>query len=220
MILDEGFEHGNAEIRLGQLAEALTRLARTIVGIRLHTEDLSVEQGVRFFKEEAYLEEGTARQEAERGTFDPGYTLYALGKQMMVKLREQTQKRRHDQLPIAKGFSLQRFHNNVLGHGIRPILDAQGVDGSGRTGHRVIYRCLSTNTNAAIALDGFERIQKFSDPIVKTCPTCGGPVQKLPSSPAIQFKGTGWYVTDYAKKTDRLIGPTETNRNRAVRQKR
>ena len=46
----------------------------------------------------------------------------------------------------------------------------------------------------------FERIQKFSDPIVKTCPTCGGHVQKLPSSPAIQFKGTGWYVTDYAKK--------------------
>ena len=54
----------------------------------------------------------------------------------------------------------------------------------------------------------FERIQKFSDPIVKTCPTCGGPVQKLPSSPAIQFKGTGWYVTDYAKKptTDRPDG--------------
>ncbi len=46
----------------------------------------------------------------------------------------------------------------------------------------------------------FERIQKFSDPIVKTCPTCGGSVQKLLSSPAIQFKGTGWYVTDYAKK--------------------
>ncbi|MFL2434065.1 MAG: FmdB family zinc ribbon protein [Vicinamibacterales bacterium] len=46
----------------------------------------------------------------------------------------------------------------------------------------------------------FERIQKFSDPIVKICPTCGGPVQKLLSSPAIQFKGTGWYVTDYAKK--------------------
>ena len=46
----------------------------------------------------------------------------------------------------------------------------------------------------------FERIQKFSDPIVKTCPTCGGSVQKLLSSPAIQFKGTGWYVTDYAKQ--------------------
>jgi putative FmdB family regulatory protein len=45
----------------------------------------------------------------------------------------------------------------------------------------------------------FELIKKFSDEPVQTCPTCGGPVQKLLSSPAIQFKGTGWYVTDYAK---------------------
>ena len=47
----------------------------------------------------------------------------------------------------------------------------------------------------------FERIQKFSDPPVETCPKCGqAKVQKLLSSPAIQFKGTGWYITDYAKK--------------------
>lgn len=46
----------------------------------------------------------------------------------------------------------------------------------------------------------FERIQKFSDPPVETCPKCGSRVHKLVSSPAFQFKGTGWYVTDYAKK--------------------
>lgn len=46
----------------------------------------------------------------------------------------------------------------------------------------------------------FERIQKFSDPLVSACPVCNGEVRKLLSSPAIQFKGTGWYVTDYAKK--------------------
>lgn len=45
----------------------------------------------------------------------------------------------------------------------------------------------------------FERIRKFSDPPVTDCPKCGQPVQKLISSPAIQFKGTGWYITDYAK---------------------
>jgi len=45
----------------------------------------------------------------------------------------------------------------------------------------------------------FERIQKFSDPPVTTCPTCGGAVQKLISSPAFQFKGSGWYITDYAR---------------------
>ncbi len=46
----------------------------------------------------------------------------------------------------------------------------------------------------------FERIQKFSDPPVEVCPSCGGTVKKLLSSPAIQFKGSGWYITDYAKK--------------------
>jgi len=46
----------------------------------------------------------------------------------------------------------------------------------------------------------FEKIQKFSDQLVESCPKCGGVVRKLLSSPAIQFKGSGWYITDYAKK--------------------
>jgi putative FmdB family regulatory protein len=46
----------------------------------------------------------------------------------------------------------------------------------------------------------FERIQRFSDPLVKKCPECGGKVEQMISAPAVQFKGTGWYVTDYAKK--------------------
>ncbi len=46
----------------------------------------------------------------------------------------------------------------------------------------------------------FERIQKFSDPLVKKCPECGGKVEQLLSAPAVQFKGSGWYVTDYARK--------------------
>jgi len=47
----------------------------------------------------------------------------------------------------------------------------------------------------------FERIQKFSDPHVKKCPDCGGSVEQVLSAPAVQFKGSGWYVTDYAKKS-------------------
>jgi len=47
----------------------------------------------------------------------------------------------------------------------------------------------------------FERIQKFSDPHVKKCPECGGTVEQVISAPAVQFKGSGWYVTDYAKKS-------------------
>jgi putative FmdB family regulatory protein len=49
----------------------------------------------------------------------------------------------------------------------------------------------------------FERIQRFSDPLVETCPECDGPVRKLISAPAIQFKGDGWYVTDYARKEEK-----------------
>ncbi len=47
----------------------------------------------------------------------------------------------------------------------------------------------------------FERIVKFSDPLMKKCPDCGGPVERTISAPAVQFKGSGWYVTDYAKKS-------------------
>jgi putative FmdB family regulatory protein len=47
----------------------------------------------------------------------------------------------------------------------------------------------------------FEQIHKFSDPPLAACPTCGGPIEKLLSAPAIQFKGTGWYITDYARKS-------------------
>jgi putative FmdB family regulatory protein len=47
----------------------------------------------------------------------------------------------------------------------------------------------------------FEKIQKFSDKPIKKCPDCGGPVEKTISAPAVQFKGSGWYVTDYARKS-------------------
>ena len=64
------------------------------------------------------------------------------------------------------------------------------------------YQCEACNNR-------FERIQKFSDPPIETCPACGkGPVRKLLSSPAIQFKGSGWYITDYAKKSSSEGGST------------
>jgi len=57
----------------------------------------------------------------------------------------------------------------------------------------------------------FERIQKFSDPPIDVCPLCAkGPVRKLPSSPAIQFKGSGWYITDYAKKSSTDAGSSKS----------
>jgi putative FmdB family regulatory protein len=57
----------------------------------------------------------------------------------------------------------------------------------------------------------FEVIRKFSDPPLLTCPTCGGEIQKLASAPAIQFKGTGWYITDYARKSG--TGPSTSGKS-------
>jgi uncharacterized protein (DUF885 family) len=115
MMIDEGFRKKDPTVRLGQLAEALIRLCRFVVGVRLHCEDMSVEQGVRFFREEAFLEEGSARREAERGTFDPSYIVYSLGKLMVLKLREDYK--------AAQGskYSLRQFHDTLLANGTVPF---------------------------------------------------------------------------------------------------
>ena len=65
-MLEAGFGRGDHALKLGQLAESLVRLARFVVGIKLHTEDWSVEQGVRFFRDEAFLEEANARRDRAR----------------------------------------------------------------------------------------------------------------------------------------------------------
>jgi uncharacterized protein (DUF885 family) len=115
MMIDEGFGRHDPTIRLGQLAEALIRLCRFVIGIRLHCEDLSVEQGVRFFRDEAFLEEPSARREAERGTFDPSYILYTAGKLMVLKLRDDYKAH------VGQKFSLRTFHDELLANGTVPI---------------------------------------------------------------------------------------------------
>jgi uncharacterized protein (DUF885 family) len=112
MMIESGFEKGNPAVKLGQLAEALIRIARLIVAIRLHTEDMSVEQGVRIFRDEAFLEEGSARREAERGTFDPSYVVYTAGKLMLLKLREDYKAAQGDK------YSLKAFHDTLLANGV------------------------------------------------------------------------------------------------------
>jgi uncharacterized protein (DUF885 family) len=115
MMMEAGFGRGDHTIKLGQLAESLVRLARFIVGIRLHTEDWSVEQGVRFFRDEAFLEESNARREAERGTFDPTYLVYAAGKMMLLKLRRDWYEEQGGKP------SLRAFHDTLLSHGSAPF---------------------------------------------------------------------------------------------------
>jgi uncharacterized protein (DUF885 family) len=115
MMVEAGFRRSEPEIKLGQLAEALVRLARFIVCIRLHCEDMSVEQGMRFFRDEAFLEEATARKEAERGTFDPTYLVYTVGKLMMLKLRRDFKEEQGGK------YSLRAFHDAVLAQGCAPF---------------------------------------------------------------------------------------------------
>jgi uncharacterized protein (DUF885 family) len=115
MMIEGGFGRHDYTIQLGQLAESLIRLARVVVGIRLHAEDISVEQGVRFFRDEAFMEESGARREAERGTFDPTYLVYSVGKLMLLKLRQDYKQQQ------GKTFSLKSFHDSLLGQGTAPF---------------------------------------------------------------------------------------------------
>ena len=115
MMIEAGFRRGDTTLKLGQLAEALVRLARFVVAIRLHCEDLSVEQGMRFFRDEAFLEEATARREAERGTFDPTYLVYSVGKLMLLKLRRDYKDRQEGR------FSMRTFHDAILAQGNAPF---------------------------------------------------------------------------------------------------
>jgi uncharacterized protein (DUF885 family) len=115
MMLEEGFGGNDPKIKMGQLADALLRLCRFVVGIRLHTEGLSVEQGTRFFMDNAFMGETPSRIESERGTFDPTYLVYTVGKLAILKLREDY-KRYH-----REDFSLQEFHDRLLANGQAPI---------------------------------------------------------------------------------------------------
>jgi uncharacterized protein (DUF885 family) len=115
MMVEAGFGRQDYGVRLGQLAESLVRLVRFIVCIKLHAEDLSVEQGVRYFREDAFMEEVSARREAERGTFDPTYLVYTVGKLMLLKLRQDWKQQQ------GKAYSLRSFHDTLLSQGTAPF---------------------------------------------------------------------------------------------------
>ena len=127
MMLDEGYGSSTnatpsdddvkraAKYRMAQADEALLRLCRLCVSIKMHTQKMSLDEATKFFQENCYYEEKTARQEAMRGTFDPGYLNYTLGKLQILKLRDDYKAQQGDD------FSLQKFHNELLNHGMPPI---------------------------------------------------------------------------------------------------
>ena len=104
-----------AKYRMAQADEALLRLCRLCVSIKVHTQNMSIDEATKFFQDNCYYEQKPARQEAMRATFDPGYLNYALGKLQILKLRDDCKSQQGDD------FSLQKFHNELLSHGMPPI---------------------------------------------------------------------------------------------------
>ncbi|HMD77870.1 MAG TPA: DUF885 domain-containing protein [Terracidiphilus sp.] len=124
MMLDEGYgqpgagardERESKFLRLGQLQDALLRNARFIVGIEMHTGKMSFDEAVAFFEKEGYQSKETATVETKRGTGDPTYLYYTLGKLEIMKLREDLKMKQ------GAAFSLEEFHNNFLRQGFPPI---------------------------------------------------------------------------------------------------
>jgi uncharacterized protein (DUF885 family) len=114
MMLDEGYSK-DPKIRLGQLQDALLRNARYIVGISMHTGKMTFDEGVDFFVKEGYQTHEVAERETKRGTSDPTYLVYTLGKLEILKLREDYKKK------MGEKFSLEQFHNDFLKQGFPPI---------------------------------------------------------------------------------------------------
>ena len=127
MMVDEGFGSATsstpseddvkraAKYRMAQADEALLRLCRLCVSLKVHTQNMSIDEATKFFQDNCYYEQKPARQEAIRATFDPGYLNYTLGKLQILKLRDDYKSQQGDD------FSLQKFHNELLSHGMPPI---------------------------------------------------------------------------------------------------
>ena len=115
MMIDEGYGGGDLKLRLGQIQDALLRNARYIVGIGMHTGQMTFDQGVDFFVKEGMQTGSTALVETKRGTSDPTYLYYTLGKLEILKLREDYRKMR------GPAFNLQEFHDSFLKQGFPPI---------------------------------------------------------------------------------------------------
>jgi uncharacterized protein (DUF885 family) len=134
MLLDEGFGGNNPKLRLAQLNLALLRLCRYLVGLRLHTQGMTYEEGVDFFTREGYQERVNAEREARRGTLDPTYLVYTLGKMQIMKLREEYRQR------MGASFNLGQFHDRLLSYGMPPV--------------RIIRMAMLGETNASGNEDG------------------------------------------------------------------
>lgn len=113
MMVDEGFGGGDPRYRLAQREEALLRDCRYVVGIKLHTESWSIEKAAKLFVDRCFQQPPVAQMEAERGTYDPTYLYYTLGKIEVQKLRDDYMKQ--------TGATLEQFNDAFVSQGTLPI---------------------------------------------------------------------------------------------------
>lgn len=115
MMLEEGYGGGDPKIAIGMAVNALLRDARFLSSIGLHTKGMTVEQSTKLFTTKAFTGKREAMQQAARGTFDPGYLNYTLGKLMIRKLRDDWKAKQGDK------YSLKAFHDELLSYGCAPL---------------------------------------------------------------------------------------------------
>ncbi|MBV9149585.1 MAG: DUF885 domain-containing protein [Candidatus Eremiobacteraeota bacterium] len=129
MMVDQGWGNHDPRVRLAQLGEALLREARYVVGVKEHTQGMSVDAATNFFMQNAFETRQVAHGEALRGTQDPMYGYYTLGKLEILKLRDDYRKM------VGPAFTLQKFHDALLAHGdppiplLRPLILGRADDG-------------------------------------------------------------------------------------------
>lgn len=129
MMVDEGWGNGDPKVRLAQLEEALLRECRYVAGVKLHTSGWSVKQAENLFQTQCFQTPAVALEESMRGTQDPMYGYYTLGKLMILKLRDDYKKK------LGSAFTLENFHDALLAHGdppiplVRPLILGSADDG-------------------------------------------------------------------------------------------
>jgi uncharacterized protein (DUF885 family) len=112
---DAGLGEGDLETHIGQISNALLRDCRYLSAIGMHTGRMTMEQSRRMFLEQCYQDEGNARQQSARGTYDPAYLNYTMGKLMIRKLRDDWTRTRGGRA------AWKRFHDQFLSYGGPPI---------------------------------------------------------------------------------------------------
>jgi uncharacterized protein (DUF885 family) len=115
MMWEQGVGGGDPKVHIGQLSNALLRDARFVSALGLHTAGMSVAASAKLFREKGFQGEETSLQQAVRGTFDPLYLNYTLGKLIIKKLRADYQKK------LGAAYSLKGFHDALLGYACAPL---------------------------------------------------------------------------------------------------